>query len=877
MSSILEDRQGQLWVGSGHLYNNPAGAGLSRYDGQNWTTYTTADGLVSDTVLSLAEDRQGQLWIGTDKGGNRLDGARFAPVAPLQGKTILTIAADLHGHLWFGTSFDGIRRYDGQNWTTYTTADGLTNDQVCAIEPDQMGNLWFGTVSGASCYQQGTWAHFTTADGLAHNGVLSTLEDRQGNLWFGTFRGVSRYDGTAFTRLEPLTDWRVWSIMADRQGQLWFCDNKTKGVMRFDGTQFTHCTTDDGLGDNAVKCMYEDSRGHLWFGFNSQTTGVTRYDGEAWVTFTRPEGLVANLVEDIWEDCRGLLWLATYGGGVYCFDGRQFKAFTAEAAAAVDHVRRILEDRQGHLWFGTHNGAIRYDGRRLQRFKMKEGPGYDTMIPLLEDRRGHLWFGTFGVGVIRFDGRIFQTLSREDGLIHDHVHALVEDRQGQIWIATEGGVTRYTPSAIRPQVELQAVIADRRYAPEAPIAIPASQQLVVFEFLGKSLNTPLARMAYVYRLEGCDADWQPAYMGRVEYQDLPEGEYTFQVQAVDRDLNYSEPAQVQVTIEPNALVESLKAALGQSSAQGQFVGTSGVLRKVETQLAQVASSELTVLILGETGTGKGLAARTLHEFSPRRDKPFVPVNCGAIPEPLIESELFGHEKGAFTGALSRRLGKVELAQGGTLFFDEIGDMSLAAQVKLLRLLEERTFERVGGERVYDAQVRIVAATNRDLQQQINDGTFRQDLYFRLQGYEVYLPPLRDRREDIPLLALYFIGPKAAHLNKSVTALAPAAEAALVAHEWPGNVRELQHAIERAVVVCRGPTIQVDDLGLVHPPDHPPQATEPVTLEEFERRYILQVLEQKGWMIAGPNGAATVLGLHEATLRSRMRKLGIVRP
>ena len=873
--TLLEDRQGQLWVGSGHRYNNPAGAGLSRYDGQEWTTYTTADGLVSDTVLSLAEDRQGQLWIGTDEGAHRWDGARLTPVAPLQGKKILAMVADLDGHLWFGTGADGICRFDGTHWATYTTADGLTNDQVSAIEPDQRGNLWFGTVSGASCYQQGTFAHFTTADGLAHNLVMSILEDRQGTLWVGTLSGVSRYNGTAFTALESLADWSVRAMVEDPQGTLWFGDRHTKGVMGYDGTQCTHLTAADGLGDNAVQCLYADSRGHLWFGFNSQTTGVTRYDGETWVTFTRPEGLVANSVEDMWEDRHGHLWFATYGGGVYGFDGQQFNAFTAEEGAAVDHVRRILEDRQGHLWFGTHDGAIRYDGRRFQKFKMKEGPGYDTMIPLLEDRRGHLWFATFGGGIICFDGRVFQTLSREDGLIHDHVHALAEDRQGQIWIGTEGGVTRYIPASIPPQVQLQAVIADQRYPMAHPIALSASQKLVAFEFEGCSWTTPPERLAYVYQLEGFDIDWRPVYTNRVEYQDLPVGDYTFQVKAVDRDLNYSEAVEVSVTIESDALVESLTATLGQRDAQEEFVGHSPALGAVKEALRQAAAVDLTVLILGETGTGKGLAARLLHEWSPRQSELLVQVTCGGMPEALIETELFGHEKGAFTGAISRRLGKVELAKGGTLFLDEIGDLPLASQVKLLRLLEERTFERVGGTQVHTAQVRVVAATNRDLRQMIRNDSFRQDLYFRLQGFEVVLPPLRQRQEDIPLLALYFIGAQAAHLDKPVTGLSRAAEEALVAYDWPGNVRELQHVMERAVVVCPGARIEADHL-LLDPtrPAAPP--TERVTLEEHERRYIQAVLDDTGGRVSGPQGAAKILGLKEGTLRARMKKLGVKR-
>ena len=295
------------------------------------------------------------------------------------------------------------------------------------------------------------------------------------------------------------------------------------------------------------------------------------------------------------------------------------------------------------------------------------------------------------------------------------------------------------------------------------------------------------------------------------------------------------------------------------------------------QLAEVAPTDVTVLILGETGTGKGLAARTVHGLSARRTGPFIPVNCGAIPEGLVESELFGHERGAFTGAIARKLGKTELAEEGTLFLDEIGDLTPAAQTKLLRFLEERTFERVGGTEMLSADVRIIAATNRDLRGMVEKGEFREDLYFRLQVFPIELPPLRERREDIPVLAGYFMERMAAHLNKEVTHLTPDALAALHAHDWPGNIRELEHAVERAVIVCRELAIRAEDIAPELGRREEGSVRELVPLEEYERRYIREVLEQTGWVIKGPQGAAELLGMRASTLYSRMKKLGIVRP
>jgi len=267
----------------------------------------------------------------------------------------------------------------------------------------------------------------------------------------------------------------------------------------------------------------------------------------------------------------------------------------------------------------------------------------------------------------------------------------------------------------------------------------------------------------------------------------------------------------------------------------------------------------------------------VHGLSPRKRGPFIQVNCGAIPEGLVESELFGHERGAFTGATSRKLGQIEVAEGGTLFLDEIGDLAPEAQAKLLQFLEERTFQRVGGTETLQVDVRVMAATNRDLVQMVEAGPFREDLYFRLQEFTVELPPLRERRGDVRLLAEYFMERMAAHLNREVTHLSPEALAALEGYDWPGNVRELEHAVKRAVVVCPGTVIRAEDITLELRERVEGAPKDVQTLEEVERQYIRRVLEQTGWVIKGPQGVAALLGMPAGTLYSRMKKLGIVRP
>jgi PAS domain S-box-containing protein len=296
-----------------------------------------------------------------------------------------------------------------------------------------------------------------------------------------------------------------------------------------------------------------------------------------------------------------------------------------------------------------------------------------------------------------------------------------------------------------------------------------------------------------------------------------------------------------------------------------------VLQKVE----QVADTDSTVLILGETGTGKELVARALHNVSSRRNRPLVKVNCAALPENLIESELFGHEKGAFTGAIQRKIGRFELADGGTIFLDEIGDLPLILQSKLLRVLQEGQFERLGDSRTITVDTRVIAATNRELEKAVEAKDFRIDLYYRLNVFPVLIPPLRDRREDIPLLVKYFVMKSVEKTGKKITSIPQDTIDKLQAYSWPGNVRELENFIERAVILSNGGVLQLDDMPhcpVIHA--SPPPS---LSLNECERQHILSVLQSTNWRVSGEKGAAKILNVKPTTLEAKMKRLGITRP
>ncbi len=308
----------------------------------------------------------------------------------------------------------------------------------------------------------------------------------------------------------------------------------------------------------------------------------------------------------------------------------------------------------------------------------------------------------------------------------------------------------------------------------------------------------------------------------------------------------------------------------------ELIGSSSSLKKVLKNVERVAPTDSTVLITGETGTGKELIARAIHNLSPRKSKPLVKVNCAAIPAGLIESELFGHEKGAFTGALTKKMGRFEVADKGTIFLDEIGELPLDLQSKLLRVLQEGEFERVGGTQTFKVNVRVIAATNRNLEQLSKTGQYRPDLYYRLNVFPIHLPTLRERDGDIPLLAQYFVRKFATNLGKKIDRIPERMITALQRYQWPGNIRELEHIIERAVILSEGP--ELEPIDWLSPASSQTSGNEKaLTLEEMERQHITDILQQTNWRVSGEKGAAAILGLKPTTLEARMKKLGISRP
>ena len=340
-----------------------------------------------------------------------------------------------------------------------------------------------------------------------------------------------------------------------------------------------------------------------------------------------------------------------------------------------------------------------------------------------------------------------------------------------------------------------------------------------------------------------------------------------------------EQEQARLTAQNTYLREEIKSVHNFDEIVGAGRGLVNVLDSV----GRVAKTDATVLILGESGTGKELIARAVHSASNRADKPFIKINCAALPSGLVESELFGHERGAFSGALQRRLGRFELAHGGTIFLDEIGEVPLDVQVKLLRVLQEREFERVGGNQTIVADVRVIAATNRDLHKAIADGSFRTDLYYRLNVFPVQMPALRERLEDIPLLVQFFIQKHASRVGRRIDAVDPDTLQRLARYHWPGNIRELENLVERALILAPSSVLSIELEALplrreaAASEDLPADTLPTDSLNAVQREHILDMLKKTRWVLEGDRGAASLLGMKPATLRHRMKKLGISRP
>ncbi|MFC2164069.1 sigma 54-interacting transcriptional regulator [Acidobacteriota bacterium] len=904
----------ELWVGT-------RGGGLNKCDLESGHfvhyTHDPADpqSLSSNILRSFYQDREGNLWIGTWGGGinkTRIGKPNFAHYRhdpndsdSLSNNHVRAIHEDKSGELWIGTFEGGLNRMSrikgsssGTEFRHYrgipNNPSGLSNDSITAIHEDHSGMLWVGTFGGGlnvfNRESEKFRAYRHDPDdplSLASDFVASIYETRSGVLWIA----VDSFGLDSF----------------DRASQTF--------------THYRHNPDDpNSLSHNSVFNVYEDSERMLYVGteqgglntFNQQTGVWHHYKNDP----DNPESLSSDHVTVISEDSSGTLWIGT-ASGLNRFDTEteSFHHYTEKDGLPNVFIHGILEDSGGNLWVSTNKGITRFNPRTetFRNYDMHDGLQSNQFSEraFFKGKKGEMYFA----GINGFNQ--FHPDELRDNPYAPPV-AITSLTQGGAKVETRGEVGRTKGITFRwPKNFFEFEYAALSYA--HPKKNHYAYMLEGFDpdwidmgsnRFGRYTNLPGG--TYTLRVRGSNNDgvwneegasliitiippiwatwwfrglvsffvflagyiWYRRRMSRIEAKrkalEIQVKEKTEAARALQTALSEVELLKNRLQAENVYLQDEIK--LQHNFAN--IISRSDALKKVLQQVEQVAATDSTVLILGESGTGKELLARAIHNISKRKDRPLVKVDCAALPPNLIESELFGHEKGAFTGALFKKVGRFELADGGTIFLDEIGELPLELQMKLLRIIQDGEFERLGNPNSINVDVRIIAATNRDLEVEIKKARFREDLYYRLNVFPIVIPPLRERKEDIPLLITHFTNKHSARIGKKIESIPQSVIDTLQSYDWPGNIRELENTIERALIISPAKKLVLGDW-FSHKSASSEDSQIP-TLEEHERQYISEVLEKTSWRVSGDRGAAKILGMNPQTLVSRMKKLGIER-
>jgi len=903
--TMLNDNQGNIWIGS-----ILGAGGLGKYDGEKLYVYTVENGLPSNIIITLFEDREGNLWVGTWGGGlSRLNGTAstiYTTEDGLADNLLIPMLEDSKGNIWFRNEIAhrGVSKYDGEKWTTYTTDDGLGGNTILDMLEDSEGNLWFSAGgNGLSKYDGENWTTYTAKDwgGKGETWVQDIyLEDREGNLWFHANLGLVKFNSentTVFSKVEGLTFYPL-SMLEDINCNLWF--RGSEEVAKYDGENWTTYQLEDGIMPGVEREILEDKKGNLWFGTKS---GLKKFDGEIWQSYTTDDGLSYNNVRVVHEDAAGYIWLGTDGGGISRFDGTSFINYTTQDGLSSNVCWSIIDHESG-IYFFTPKGLSRFDGERLKVYTRNDGLASTAVRWPLEDSKGNLWFCSAN-GVVRFDPslerpnrvpppvyitglKVFEKdTTVTSGLeLNYYEHSLRIDYVGICLTSPEDVLYEYKLEGLYEDWhETRDNFMTYNYLPpgEYSFKIKARNKDGIWSEkpaeLSFTIHPPFwattwfkgsILAAFLLALWGV----HQARTRIMKKRNIELGREITARKKVEEALRqaYSEVELLKNRLQAENIY--LKEEIKIFHDFNEIITNSEPLKQVLFKVEQVAKTDTTVLILGETGTGKQLLAHAVHKLSTRCDCPLVTVNCSALPANLIESELFGHEKGAFTSAFSRKIGRFELADEGSIFLDEIGDLPLELQPKLLRVLQEGEFERLGSSQTIKVDVRVIAATNRNLEKAVEKGGFRADLYYRLNVYPIKCPPLREHKEDIPLLVNHFVRKYGAKTGKNIETIPQQVMETLQAYHWPGNVRELENVIERAVIVSQGNQLELGEwlpkAGVSSSKSHIS------SLEDNEREHIIKALELTGWRVSGEKGAAKILGIKSPTLVSRMKKLGIER-
>ena len=703
---FAQDPSGYLWIALGYVGSETL---IGRYDPQNQHL----------ACLNLGKGDEGPVASGTRH-----------------------VRTDERGWLWL--SRRGVMVYDGREWHPFSASlPDIDFSATRLTYEDREGNIWIGLWGGGLIFSDPvSIRRYTEADGLPDREIRCLGEDHKGRMWIGTMGGMACMEEGQVHPVE--TGETVWAMVVDGQGQVWNGGDAGK-VYKWEGQTPQAIVVSEETHPGEIAGLCEDGQGRIWVGTSEGRFGWI--EENRFILLEECDTLLQDRDRAFWigpllRDQDGVLWIGSYGEvpALYCYEDGHMRPADMAEAESIAYVY-VLWEHQNTLWVGTAKGLFVLDlsSRKVRHFTAEQfGLSANGILALTADPEGHIWMGTSGVGVLRYDGQTFQNIRLGPSALENKVEAVLCDRRGRLWFGTRAGLVAYQPGNTPPRLVIREVMAGTLLAAPEVVSCPESTPEIRIHFQGISFRTGTRQMRYSHRLlgHGPTEQWSAFTVANsVAYNALPVGEYCFEVRTMDRDGLMSEVASVEIQILPDAKTERIHALESVLRATDHVVHSqSWAMRQVLEQTVLVAETAMTVLVLGETGTGKGLLAQTLHETSTRRKRPFIQVNCGALPAGLVESELFGHEKGAFTGAASRQFGRFELADGGTLFLDEIGDLPLESQRVLLNILEENALTRVGGQQPVSVDVRVIAATNRDLRQAIQEGTFREDLFYRLSVF-----------------------------------------------------------------------------------------------------------------------------------------------
>ena len=930
--SICQDKNNNLWLGT---YSG----GLFLWDGKSLSPTKIVDktniDIKTKTIHDVFIDRTNVVWVGTKTGllkwsqnNNFFNSYYLDPSldqSNLDNNLVLALYKSKDDKLWVGDE-KGLYFYTNSNNNSFridlkSILESSHQDLgMKSIYQDKTGTMWVGSLwkglyqmdldnSGGGYNFKQFWYNDNKNPGVNDNSVFKIVEDKWDYLWMATNDGVKRFSSKKQkfydVALQPNAKFNppkflVYEIYkSPSNNDMFWIGTRSEGLFQFKLGEneneiygVEHFVNDpdasNSISSMFVRTILEDKKGRIWVGTIGGGLNLLNPDSSSFKHYGVNNGLPSEVITGLLSDDYGYIWGSSFAG-LFRFDPDLKESINFSKTNGLRNIEfnggSYYKDKNDKLYFGGTNGFDVVYPERIHKNELPP-PVVLTDIQLfnksilnrivnssaVDNISAGYNYGTiellYNENVISFE---FSALDFVDP--ENNQYAYMLDGIDTSWNYIKN--RRYASYSLIPPGEYTFKVKasnnnnvwNKKGAWVKIIIVPPYWQTWWFKVIVILFSLLIIWMLYSYRIRQIK---EKKHLLEVQVKQKIED-----AQKLNAALNQVEALKTQLEAENVYLKDEIKLKYNFSN----IATVSNSFIKILKNIENVAKTESTVLILGETGTGKELIARAIHEISYRKSRPLIKVDCTSLPASLIESELFGHEKGAFTGAISKKIGRFEFADQGTIFLDEIGEISLEIQSKLLRVIQEGEINRVGNSKPNKIDVRIIAATNRNLEKEVKLGNFREDLFYRLNVFPILIPPLRDRKEDIPLLTQHFVKKYSQKSGKNIDKIPQSVINSLRNYNWPGNVRELENIIERAVILSKGSKLEVRDVFKNFENSEPSSQfeTRTKTLEEVERDYILKVLKSVDWHVYGENGAAKLLGMKPTTLSSRMKKLQIYKP